>query len=122
MSHPKSLSIDEIRKHNTKDSCYLIMNGKVYDCTGFLDEHPGGDEVLLQEAGQDATDAFEDVGHSDEARSLLPDMYIGDVDGSSSLKAKAGSAASKPAASPAVAGATKSSESGGLVSWVKGFF
>jgi len=33
--------------------------------------------------GQDATEAFEDVGHSDEARALLPDMFIGDFEQSS---------------------------------------
>lgn len=30
--------------------------------------------------GQDATEAFEDVGHSDEARALLPDMLIGEFE------------------------------------------
>lgn len=33
--------------------------------------------------GTDATEAFEDVGHSDEARALLPDMLVGDFDKSS---------------------------------------
>lgn len=33
-------------------------------------------------AGQDATEAFEDVGHSDEARALLPEMLVGDFEGS----------------------------------------
>lgn len=30
--------------------------------------------------GQDATEAFEDVGHSDEARALLPAMLIGEFE------------------------------------------
>ena len=30
--------------------------------------------------GKDATEAFEDVGHSDEARALLPDMFVGDFE------------------------------------------
>ena len=30
--------------------------------------------------GQDATEAFEDVGHSDEARALLPGLYVGDFE------------------------------------------
>ncbi|OJD10187.1 hypothetical protein ACJ73_09903 [Blastomyces percursus] len=38
---------------------------------------PGGEEVLLDVGGQDATEAFEDVGHSDEAREILEGLLIG---------------------------------------------
>jgi cytochrome b involved in lipid metabolism len=37
----------------------------------------GGEEVLLDVAGQDATEAFEDVGHSDEAREILAGLKVG---------------------------------------------
>lgn len=43
----------------------------------FLDEHPGGEEVILDVGGMDASDAFEDVGHSDEAREQLESLLIG---------------------------------------------
>lgn len=43
-------------------------------------QHPGGEEVLLDEGAKDATESFEDVGHSDEARELLEKYYIGEVD------------------------------------------
>jgi hypothetical protein len=33
--------------------------------------------VLLDVGGQDATEAFEDVGHSDEAREILDGLLIG---------------------------------------------
>ncbi|KDO61157.1 hypothetical protein CISIN_1g045035mg, partial [Citrus sinensis] len=36
----------------------------VYEVTKFLEDHPGGDEVFLSVTGKDATDDFEDVGHS----------------------------------------------------------
>jgi cytochrome b involved in lipid metabolism len=39
----------------------------------------GGEEVLLDVAGQDATEAFEDVGHSDEAREILSGLQIGNL-------------------------------------------
>ncbi len=39
--------------------------------------HRGGEEVLLDVAGQDATEAFEDVGHSDEARESLDKLLVG---------------------------------------------
>ncbi|XP_052170395.1 cytochrome b5 isoform X2 [Diospyros lotus] len=53
---------------------------KVYDVTKFLDDHPGGDEVLLSATGKDATDDFEDVGHSSSARAMLDEYYVGDID------------------------------------------
>ena len=40
-------------------------------------QHSGGEEVMLDVAGQDATEAFEDVGHSDEARETLDQLYAG---------------------------------------------
>ena len=36
-----------------------MINGSIYDITPFVDEHPGGEEVLLDVAGQDATEAFD---------------------------------------------------------------
>ena len=41
--------------------------------------HSGGEEVLLDVGGQDATEAFEDVGHSDEAREILQGLLIGNL-------------------------------------------
>ncbi|KII95300.1 hypothetical protein PLICRDRAFT_48262 [Plicaturopsis crispa FD-325 SS-3] len=85
----KIVTFEELKAHGTKDSLYLLIHEKVYDVSKFIDEHPGGDEVLTSEAGQDATEAFEDVGHSDEARALLPDMFVGDFEKGSALKTKA---------------------------------
>lgn len=55
----------------------------MYDVTSFLEEHPGGDEVLLTASGKDATVDFEDVGHSDDAKELMNQYFIGEVDRSS---------------------------------------
>lgn len=45
----------------------------------------GGEEVLLDVGGQDATEAFEDVGHSDEARELLKTLQTGTINRKVSL-------------------------------------
>lgn len=42
-------------------------------------QHPGGEEVLLEQAGRDATESFEDVGHSLDARDMLKQYLIGEV-------------------------------------------
>ena len=33
-------------------------------------------------SGKDATDDFEDVGHSDNAREMMDQYYVGEIDGS----------------------------------------
>lgn len=47
--------------------------------TRYLDDHPGGKEILLEVAGTNATDAFEDAGHSDEAREQMEPFCIGNL-------------------------------------------
>ncbi|GMM51562.1 Cyb5 protein [Starmerella bacillaris] len=74
----KVIPLAEISKHNTVDDLWMAINGKVYDVTSFVDQHPGGDEVLLEYAGRDATTAFEDVGHSENAQEMLADLYVGE--------------------------------------------
>jgi cytochrome b involved in lipid metabolism len=36
----------EVAKHDTVHDCWMIINGKVYDVTPFVDEHPGGDILM----------------------------------------------------------------------------
>ncbi|KAJ6483988.1 cytochrome b5-like heme/steroid binding domain-containing protein [Mycena sanguinolenta] len=74
----KTVSLADLRTHNTKENCWVLINGKVYDCTKFLDEHPGGDEIILAESGKDATESFQDAGHSNDATEMLPEMLVGD--------------------------------------------
>lgn len=42
-------------------------------------KHPGGEEVLMEQAGKDATESFEDVGHSTDARDLMKEHLIGSL-------------------------------------------
>ena len=42
-------------------------------------QHPGGEEVLLEQAGKEASEAFEDVGHSTDARELMNKYNIGEL-------------------------------------------
>lgn len=50
---------------------------RAFDILITLRLRSGGEEVLLDVAGQDATEAFEDVGHSDEARETLEPLLVG---------------------------------------------
>ncbi|KAF0884201.1 CYB5B protein, partial [Crocuta crocuta] len=71
--------LEEVAKHNSMKEIWLVIHGRVYDVTRFLNEHPGGEEVLMEQAGADASESFEDVGHSSDAREMLKQYYIGDV-------------------------------------------
>lgn len=75
----KVISLEEIEKHNDHSSCWVAIDGLVYDITKFLDQHPGGEEVVLETAGSDATEGFEDVGHSQDAREMLKEHLIGEL-------------------------------------------
>ncbi|KAJ9182395.1 hypothetical protein P3X46_006396 [Hevea brasiliensis] len=78
----KVFTLAQVSEHNNPKDCWLIIDGKVYDVTKFLEDHPGGDEVLLSATGKDATDDFEDVGHSTSAREMMDQYYVGEIDSS----------------------------------------
>ncbi|KAL4361360.1 hypothetical protein GQ457_04G013780 [Hibiscus cannabinus] len=80
VSAAKMHSFEEVANHNKIKDCWVIISGKVYDVTPFIDEHPGGGEVLLSATAKDATNDFEDIGHSDVARGLMEKYYIGEID------------------------------------------
>ena len=52
---PKYIPYSEVQKHTTRESCWVIIDGQVYDATSVLRWHPAGPEVILNLAGQDAT-------------------------------------------------------------------
>lgn len=49
--------------------------------TKFLEEHPGGEEVLLEVAGKDATKEFDTIGHSQGAKNMLSKFQVGVLQG-----------------------------------------
>jgi cytochrome b involved in lipid metabolism len=57
----------------------MSIGAKVYNVSKYLDDHPGGEEVLLDRAGKDATEDFEDVGHSTGARQQLAEFEVGEL-------------------------------------------
>ncbi|ELU45698.1 vacuolar assembling protein VPS41 [Rhizoctonia solani AG-1 IA] len=77
----RMLSTQEVATHNTSESCWIIVSGKVYDVTEFISEHPGGSAVLLKHAGKDATAAYE-MAHGPEIieEGLPPEKKKGTVD------------------------------------------
>ncbi|KAI9248255.1 FMN-dependent dehydrogenase-domain-containing protein [Phascolomyces articulosus] len=77
----KTILLSEVAQHDKEDDLWIILHGKVYDLTQFLPEHTGGQHVILQHAGKDATTFFDSI-HSPDIieRFLTPDVYMGEVD------------------------------------------
>lgn len=75
----KYYRLSEVEERNSFKSTWILIHNKVYDVTKFLEEHPGGEEVLREQAGGDATESFEDVGHSTDAREMASSMLIGEL-------------------------------------------
>jgi len=77
-------TMDEIAQHNSKDSCWLLINDKIYDVTNMINGHAGGD-AILEGCGIDSTELYltrpmgSGTPHSPQAQSYLPKFYIGDL-------------------------------------------
>jgi len=102
----KEFTYSDVAEHASKKDLFVVIHDKVYNSSSFVDEHPGGEEVLLDVGGQDATEAFEDVGHSDEAREILEGLLVG------TLKRKEGDPKPKTYAPGASPSATSDGSSG----------
>ena len=62
------ISRDEVAKHCTRDDCWLIIDGRVYDFSSYLADHPGGDWAIACHAGRNASAVFHSVHHDDVNR------------------------------------------------------
>jgi cytochrome b involved in lipid metabolism len=47
----KTITLAECQGHMSDKDCWLVVDGKVYDVTPFLDEHPGGFDTLVSNSG-----------------------------------------------------------------------
>lgn len=75
LSHKYTLS--EVQAHCSLDDCWMVIFDKVYNITEFVNEHPGGDFILLEYAGRDATHPFLSSRHGSSAYKMLDKYWIG---------------------------------------------
>ena len=74
----------EIAKHSALDDLWIIIDGKVYDVTNYVDEHPGGARAIAKNAGGDATKGFKGPQHPSRVFDIVEEYLIGVVDEGSS--------------------------------------
>jgi cytochrome-b5 reductase len=72
-------TLQEVAKHTSKTDLWVTLWNHVYNVTDYQEDHPGGKEFLLENAGTDATTAYEDIGHSTDAREILENFRIGRI-------------------------------------------
>lgn len=74
-------SMADVEPHDTVDDCWLIIEGKVYDVTGYVDRHPAPPSVLAPWCGGEATEGMRTKGygndHSPAAWEMLESFRIG---------------------------------------------
>jgi len=75
----KKFTWEKIQKHDKDDDVWIVVNDKVYDCTEYLELHPGGVESISINAGADATEDFVAI-HSIKATKMLEKYLIGVLD------------------------------------------
>ena len=71
------ICLEEVSYHDTREDGWLVIFDKVYQVTEYLMKHPGGEEVMMEYLGYDATMAFRGVGHSEVALRTLQAYVVG---------------------------------------------
>lgn len=67
----KILNLAEVEKHGVEEDCWIIIDGKVYDVTNFLAQHPGGEYVIIETAGKDATKVSSNPMHQGHTVNIM---------------------------------------------------
>merc|ERR1719265_1918651 len=77
----KIISPGEVAKHSTAKDIWVVVNGDVYDVTGY--DHPGGFGSLLGAASKsdknDVTASFKKQGHSPGALDKMRSRKVGEL-------------------------------------------
>ncbi|KLU82462.1 hypothetical protein MAPG_01534 [Magnaporthiopsis poae ATCC 64411] len=105
-------SFKDVAAHKDGNDCWMVIHGQVYDVTKYIQDHPGGADVLVEAAGQDASEAFDSAGHSEEASDIMASFRVGKLKGGASRKPapkQVRVAVRVPAASPGSGGARERS-------------
>lgn len=78
-----SFSPAEVQQRLAAGACWVRCGARLYDLTGFLRQHPGGEQLLRARAGQDVSDDLDGPPHrhSANARRWLEQYYVGELQG-----------------------------------------
>ncbi|KAI8376143.1 acyl-CoA dehydrogenase/oxidase [Radiomyces spectabilis] len=101
----KTFTVEQVAEHNSAKDCWIIVDGKVFDVTNFLADHPGGKKVIVKVAGKDATKQFHSFHNDAIMQKVGLPLQVGVIgsakDNQQEKKQPAAAAASSPTATPA---------------------
>ena len=72
-------SYREVAAHNSENSSWVIVDNEIFDVSKFLEFHPGGKQILLQNAGKDVTEVFHMYHNSSVLTKYRSKLKIGEV-------------------------------------------
>lgn len=79
IDYPGILNVtpSELVKHKSKDDCWTVLGGRVYNITPYLPFHPGGEKILMAVAGKDGTNLFMKTHSWVSFESMLDKCMVG---------------------------------------------
>lgn len=87
-TQPTEHTAEDVALHKSPSDNWMIIHGEVFDVTQYLEDHPGGAELLVEAAGTDATKAFDNAGHSEDALEIMREFRVGVLKGYKKLAPK----------------------------------
>ena len=72
---------EELAQHNKAGDAWIVISGDVYNVSTFAALHPGGEGVLNDYAGLDATDAFYGLHRHEVLEKYGPRLIVGRLEG-----------------------------------------
>lgn len=74
-------TLDDVAEHDSLDSCWMAIEGKVYDFTDYIPDHPTPPSVMEAWCGREATEGMRTKGigrdHSPAAWAMMRPYLIG---------------------------------------------
>ena len=81
VNRSRKITMEEVSRHNSRETgVWFVIDGKVYDATPWLKDHPGGADVLIRSGGKDVTRVFKLTNHSSFAVEEASNYQIGVLD------------------------------------------
>ncbi|KAI7753473.1 hypothetical protein M8C21_032264 [Ambrosia artemisiifolia] len=76
-SNKRLISLSEVKQHNTEDSMWTVLKGRVYNITPYMKFHPGGVDMLMKAVGKDCTALFNKYHAWVNAEFMLEKCLVG---------------------------------------------